>query len=328
MRKIRTNKSETESTNIDSDSKVSSNVFIVDESNYFSRIDKFLRNALKNVPLSAIYKILRTGKVYINGKKAKEPSEKIEIGDRIEIRGEDVSKYNRDFKELRPAKMKLNILLEDEDIIVLNKPAGVSVHPGKFVNKPSLIEGLKYYGEKNGFEPFLVHRLDKDTSGVLIVAKNRQVARELSELISSRDVEKVYIALVFGIVKPQRITLPVDGQEAVSVVSPINTFKSRLSSKAQDLTLLRVEIETGRKHQIRKHLAGIGAPIVCDNDYGDFRMNREFEKKYGLKRHFLHCNRMSFYFKGRYYNLEADVGDDLKHVLKVVESENSRNPKR
>ncbi|MGQ9856962.1 MAG: RluA family pseudouridine synthase [Fervidobacterium sp.] len=303
-------------------------IFVVDESNYFSRIDKFLRNALKNVPLSALYKFLRTGKVYINGKKVKEPSEKIEIGDRVEIRDEDVEKYSRDVKELRPVKMKLNILFEDEELIVLNKPAGVSVHPGKAVNKPSLIEGLKHYGEKNGFEPFLVHRLDKDTSGVLIVAKNRQAARELSELISSRDVEKIYTALVFGTVKPQKITLPVDGQEAISNVKPIKRFKSKISGKSQELTLLRVEIETGRKHQIRKHLAGIGAPIVCDNDYGDFRMNREFEKKYSLKRHFLHCSRMVFSFRGRHYDFEAELGEDLKLVLKLLEAENVQSSKR
>lgn len=297
----------------------------VDESNYFSRIDKFLRKVLKNVPLSAIYKLFRTGKVYINGIRVKEPSTKLTLGDNVQIIGEDLSKYNRDYKELKPAKMKLDIIYEDETILVINKPAGVSVHPGKNVNKPSLIEGLKYYGEKNGFEPFLVHRLDRDTSGVMIIAKDRNTARELSELISSRNVEKKYIALVFGKASNMVIEEPIDDQYAKTIVKPIKHFKTYLNGERTELSLLEVEIETGRKHQIRKHLALKEFPIVCDKDYGDFRLNRQFTKKYELKRHFLHCKRMKFSYNGKEYDINAPLSEDLQKVIKLIELESGRN---
>ncbi len=297
------------------------NSWIVNEDNYFSRIDKFLRNVLKNVPLSAIYKLIRTGKVYLNERRVKEPSVKIEIGDRVEIRNEDLSKYTREYKEIKPVKMNLDIIFEDENIIAINKPAGVSVHPGKNVHKPSLIEGLKHYGTTKGFEPFLVHRLDKETSGVMIVAKSRQVAREISEMISSRDVEKNYVALVFGSPKSTTIDIPIDDQEAVTHIRPVRKFATKLEGKDISLTLLDVNIETGRKHQIRKHLSMKGFPIVCDNDYGDFRLNRAFSKKYGLKRHFLHCKEMAFDFHGKHYRFEAPLSQDLKVVLKLLEAE-------
>jgi 23S rRNA pseudouridine955/2504/2580 synthase len=296
-------------------------IWTVNDSNYFSRADKFLRNVLKNVPLSAIYKLFRTGKVYVNGERMKEPSKKLEIGYTVEVRNEDLSKYTRNYKELRSTKMKLDILFEDDEIIVINKHAGVSVHPGKNLSKPSIIEGLKYYGEKTGFEPFLVHRLDKETSGVLIVAKNRQVARELGEIISSRFVEKEYVAMVFGRIERQEIDTPIDSMEAKTIVRPTKRFNTKLDRKWVELTLLDVKIETGRKHQIRKHLSAKGFPIVCDNDYGDFRLNRAFSKKYGLKRQFLHCKRMALSFHGKSYEFVAKLSEDLQIVLNALESE-------
>jgi len=299
------------------------NEWYIDEDNYFSRLDKFLRSTLKNVPLSALYKLIRTGKVFVNGKRAKEPSYKLNIKDVVEIRDEDLSKYDRKFEELKPVKMKLDVLYEDDMVLALNKPSGVSVHPGRNMKKPSLIEGIKYYGEKSGFEPFLVHRLDKETSGVLIVAKSRNMARELGELVSSRNVEKNYIALVFGRVQGQRVRIDtqIDGQEAVSIIMPARVYKTSVGY----ITLVKVKIETGRKHQIRKHLAAKGFPVVCDNDHGDFRLNREFAKRYGLKRHFLHCESMVFSFGGRHYNIHAPLSEDLSIVLKLLYMESVKS---
>jgi len=300
-------------------------VWTVNESNYFSRVDKFLRKMLKNVPLSAIYKFLRTGKVKINGKKVKDPSTKLNIGDVIELIEESLDNYSREYLELKPVKMDLDIIYEDELIIAINKPAGVSVHPGKNVNKPSIIEGLMHYGKENGFEPFLVHRLDKETSGVLIVAKDRNVARELSEIISSRNVEKIYNALVFGKVQKVTINTPIDGHDAVSHIIPIEYFRVKLNGISVELSFLEVEIETGRKHQIRKHLSSIDCPIVGDKDYGNFRLNREFSKNFGLKRHFLHCKQMKFVFNGRNYNILAQLTKDLTTVIKYLNSESGKD---
>ncbi|MGC8820240.1 MAG: RluA family pseudouridine synthase [Fervidobacterium sp.] len=299
--------------------------WIINEDNYFSRVDKFLRKALKNVPLSAIYKFLRTGKVLVNGKKIKQPSTKLNIGDIVEVINEEIENYKRNYTDLRPAKLDLEIIYEDEKIISVNKPAGLSVHPGKNVNKPSLIEGLMHYGQTNGFEPFLVHRLDKETSGVLIVAKNRNTARILSEIISSRNVEKIYSALVFGKIEQITIDELVDGQEAVSHVKPIEYFKIKLGNEITELTHVDVEIETGRKHQIRKHLSSVGFPIVCDKDYGNFKLNREFSKRYSLKRQFLHCSRMIFEFEGKTYDISAKISDDLLNTLRLLKMESGKN---
>ncbi|MCX7653500.1 MAG: RluA family pseudouridine synthase [Fervidobacterium sp.] len=296
----------------------------VDESNYFSRIDKFLRKVLKNVPLSAIYKLFRTGKVHLNGQKVKDPSTKLTLGDLVQIMGEDINKYNREYKELKPVKMKLDIIYEDETLLVINKPAHLSVHPGKNINKPSLIEGLKYYGEKAGFEAFLVHRLDKDTSGVMVIAKDRNIARQISEIISSRNVEKKYMALVFGKVQKLVIEEPIDNQYAKTILTPVRYFKIHLDGENVELSLVDVDIETGRKHQIRKHLSLKGFPIVCDKNYGDFKLNRLFAKKYKLQRHFLHCTQIRFNFRGKEYNFIADLSGELKNVLQLLELESGK----
>ncbi len=288
--------------------------FFVDEKNYFSRIDKFLRKSLPNVPLSEIYKLLRTGKVYINGKKVKEQNFPLEIGDFVKV-DIDLSSYSRKKEfELKPKEMNLDIIYEDESIIVINKPPKLSVQPGKGVGV-SIIEGLLYYGDKNGFDPFLVHRLDKDTSGVLIVAKSRNVARQLGALITSREVEKKYITLVVGKAKEQTIEFPVDNLPAKSIVKVKRFFKTKLG----EFTLLDVEIETGRKHQIRKHLSAVGTPVVGDDTYGDFKINREFKNLYGLKRQFLHCQSMKLAFEGKRLEFFAPLPADLVEVLKKME---------
>lgn len=288
----------------------------VDQDNYFSRIDKFLRHVLRNVPLSAIYKLLRTGKVRINGRRAKSVSERLEIGDRVEVVGEDLTRYSRAFNELRPAQLALDIIYEDESLLAISKPAGLSVHPGHGVTKPSLLEGVMFYANERGFEPFLVHRLDKDTSGVIVVAKSRQVARELSELFASKKVEKTYRALIFGELRREvSIDEPIDDLEAHTVVFPDGVYMLTLGSQELYVSYVRVAIETGRKHQIRKHLASIGRPIVCDSQYGNFKLNRLFAKQFGLDRQFLHCESLRFSFQGKIYTLRAELTEDLKNVL-------------
>lgn len=295
------------------------NSWIVDEENYFRRIDKFLRHVLHHVPLSALYKLLRTGKVKLNGRTVREVSERLEIGDLVEVVDEDLSRFNRSVPQLRPATLDLKVILEDESLLAISKPAGVSVHPGHRVTKPSLIEGVLAYARERGFEPFLVHRLDKDTSGVLIVAKSRLVARELSELFSSKSVGKTYVALVFGIVRrPTVIDRPLDGLHSRSFVEPIETFGLTLAGREVPLTLVRVKIETGRKHQIRRHLASIGCPVVCDGDYGNFKLNREFTREYGLGRQFLHCASIRFEFRGVDYLINDDLASDLQAVLRAL----------
>lgn len=289
---------------------------IVTEENYYSRLDKFLRKKLSNLPLSAIYKLIRTGKIKVNGKKVKDPSYKIEIGDEITIE-EDISKYNREINnKVVPIKMNLDIVYEDNDILIINKPAGIPIHPGKGTHIATLIEGLMYYGQEKNFTPHLVHRLDKHTSGILIIAKNTQSARELGDIIASRSIKKEYIALCKGNLSNKgKIDIPLENKQALTTFTTQKVYKTHLG----EFSLLNVNIKTGRKHQIRKHLSLINHPIIGDDVYGDKKLNREFKREYGLKRYFLHCHSMEFYFKNKHIAATAPLSEDLKNVLKNLE---------
>jgi 23S rRNA pseudouridine955/2504/2580 synthase len=289
---------------------------IVNEKNYYTRLDKFLRKNFQNIPLNAIYKMIRKGKVYVNGKKVKDPSYNLEIGDSVKIK-EKTETYNRDTNNsIKPIKMNLNIIYEDDDILIINKPAGIPIHPGKGTHIATLIEGLIYYGQQNNFKPHLVHRLDKHTSGILIVAKNTSSSRVLGEIISSREIEKQYITLVSGKTdKTGKIDLPIDGKESLTIYNTEKIFKNDLGS----FSLLDVKIKTGRKHQIRKHFALIKHPVVGDDVYGDRMLNREFKRRFGLKRYFLHCNKMSFFYNGKKIEAFAELPEDLTNVLKKLE---------
>ncbi|MBO8161972.1 MAG: RluA family pseudouridine synthase [Thermosipho sp. (in: Bacteria)] len=284
----------------------------VNEKNYYSRLDKFIRKNFQNLPLNAIYKLIRTGKVFINGKKVKNPSYKIDIGDEITIK-ENLENYNRELNNsIKPIKMNLEIIYEDEDILVLNKKAGIPLHPGKGVHVATLIEGLLYYGQQNNFEPRLVHRLDKHTSGILIVAKNVNAARELGKIISTREISKEYITLVVGkIDKTGKIDSSLDGKNSLTIFKVKNYFKTKLGY----FSLVEVNLKTGRKHQIRRHFSNIGHPVVGDDIYGNKKLNREFKRLYGLKRYFLHCKKMGFIYKNKKIVVEAPLAKDLELTL-------------
>ncbi len=228
----------------------------------------------------------------------------------------------RDFsgkRKLVPTKMPLDIIFENDEFLALNKEYGISLHPGKGErNRATLIEGLMYYGNQNEFEPFLVHRLDRNTSGVLLVAKKREFSRYLSELISGRNIKKEYICLVVGkIVEKMVINSPIDEKEAETEILDTKYIEYR----DKIFSLANVRIGTGRKHQIRKHLKSIDHPILGDDDYGDRTLNRDF-RKYGLKRPFLHCSRMSFYDdrSGDNIIIEANLSDDLNVFLRHIEN--------
>ncbi|QTA38676.1 RluA family pseudouridine synthase [Thermosipho ferrireducens] len=289
----------------------------VTEKNYYSRLDKFLRKTHENIPLNAIYKLIRKGFVKVNGKRVKTPSFKLEIGDEVEI-FTDISKYNRKTNyKLRPIPMELDVIYEDSNLLIINKKPGIPIHPGKGVHIATIIEGLMYYGNQNNFEPYLVHRLDKHTSGVLIVAKNPEAARKMGKLISNREVEKEYITLVAGkISRSGEIKLSLDNLEAVTYYKPLNLYETELGV----FTKLCVKIKTGRKHQIRRHFSLINHPVVGDDLYGKRKLNHEFRRLYGLKRYFLHCKRMAFYFNNKFININTEIPEDLKIVLKKLEN--------
>lgn len=281
----------------------------VDRDNAYGRLDKFLRKQLKSVPLSEIYKLLRTGKIVVNGKIIRDPAYELEPGDSVRI-DDDLSRYSRQTVSVRPVPLKLDIIYEDEDMLALNKKAGIALHPGDKTRGTTLIHGLMFYGRQKGFTPHLVHRLDRDTSGVLLVAKNNRSARILSHMFRERLLDKEYIALVAGRLHGHgRIELPIDGQEAVSEYEVLEKF--------EQATLVRVILHTGRTHQIRRHFAALGNPVVGDTIYGNRNVNHQFREAYGLRRQFLHCIRISFMHpsKPERITLKAPLPKDLEEVL-------------
>ncbi|HIP92693.1 MAG TPA: RluA family pseudouridine synthase [Thermotoga sp.] len=290
----------------------------VEKQSYYQRLDRFLRKKLPDVPLSVIYKLLRKGKVYINGKRERDPSFRLEIGDIVEIRYVNIDKFRRaENRSLEPQPMELDIIFENDRYLVLNKPAGIPIHPGKGVHVVTLIEGLMYYGNKKGFTPHLVHRLDKQTSGVLIVAKDVESARMLSRLFKDRKVKKIYICLVKGMMKEKEgiVNEPIENQEALTEYVVLKNYN--------EVSLLRVIPYTGRKHQIRKHMFFINHPVVGDNLYGDKEFNKQFKRKYGLKRFFLHCEEISFFdpWEMKKVRFKSPLPEDLSKVLSLLEKE-------
>ena len=261
------------------------------------RIDNYLLARLKGVPKSHIYRILRSGEVRINSKRV-EASQKVAPGDRIRVPPVRVAERG----EAEPAPhYKLPILFEDEFLAAIDKPAGLAVHGGSGIAH-GVIESLRSMRPDARFLE-LVHRLDRETSGVLLIAKKRSALTALHEKLRSRDMDKRYLVGVAGRFRNEkqrvklalakrdapdggkRVSVSEDGQEAETVF--------RLRERREDMSLLEAELLTGRTHQIRVHLAHIGHPVLADDRYGDFELNKALRKR-GLKRMFLHAARLEF----------------------------------
>ncbi|MEP7069649.1 MAG: RluA family pseudouridine synthase [Usitatibacter sp.] len=261
------------------------------------RIDNYLLARLKGVPKSRIYRIIRSGEVRINMKRA-EASQKVAAGDRIRI--PPVRVAGRDEPEPAP-HFKMPILFEDEALLAIDKPAGLAVHGGSGVAH-GVIESLRSIRPEARFLE-LVHRLDRDTSGVLLLAKKRSALVVLHEMMRGHDMDKRYLAGVAGRFRneKQRVKLALEkhvnaaGEKRVSVSDEGQEAETifRLVERGTDMSLLEAELLTGRTHQIRVHLAHLGHPVLGDEKYGDFELNRKLRKE-GLKRMFLHAAKLSF----------------------------------
>ena len=261
------------------------------------RIDNYLIARLKGVPKSRIYRILRSGEVRINSRRV-EASQKVAAGDRIRI--PPVRVAQRDEPEPAP-HYALPILFEDEFLLAIDKPPGIAVHGGSGVAH-GVIESLRAMRREARYLE-LVHRLDRDTSGVLLVAKKRSALTALHELLRSRDMDKRYVVAVKGRFRNelQRVRAPLaehrtrEGEKRVSVSDHGQAAETvfRRISRGADASVLEAELLTGRTHQIRVHLAHLGHPVLGDEKYGDFDLNKRLRKE-GLKRMFLHAAKLSF----------------------------------
>ena len=303
----------------------------VDENSDGQRLDNFLMRELKGVPKTHVYRIIRSGEVRIN-KGRVQADTRVHTGDVVRLPPVRVSeKVAEKLDNPAPAR-EFPILLEDDHLIAIDKPAGVAVHGGSGVSF-GVIEQLRRARPQAKFLE-LVHRLDRETSGILLVAKKRSALTGLQDQFRERETGKTYLALVVGawpankkvLDKPLvKFLLPSkdgqDGERRVKVTSKDDPegMKSvtlvKIAQKAEKFTLLEVTIKTGRTHQIRVHLASEGFPIAGDDKYGDFEVNKALQKQ-GLKRMFLHAWRLQFNHPatGERVALMAELPQELSDV--------------
>jgi 23S rRNA pseudouridine955/2504/2580 synthase len=299
----------------------------VDENSAGQRLDNFLIRELKGVPKTHVYRIIRSGEVRVNKGRAGADT-RVENGDVVRLPPLRLSaKAAEKIEKPAPAR-EFPILLEDDQLIAIDKPSGVAVHGGSGVSF-GVIEQLRRARPDAAFLE-LVHRLDRETSGILLVAKKRSSLRKLQDQFRERETGKTYLALVAGTWPARRkvIDLPLhkylqaDGERRVKVVErgdPDGMRSITLVKVAQAVagfTLLEVTIKTGRTHQIRVHLAAEGHPIAGDDKYGDFDLNKSLQKQ-GLKRMFLHAWRLQFDHPatGQRMELNAALPSELQKFL-------------
>jgi 23S rRNA pseudouridine955/2504/2580 synthase len=276
----------------------------VDEESAGQRLDNFLIRHLKGVPKTHVYRIIRSGEVRVNKGRAAADT-RIETGDVVRLPPVRISDKVAE-KAARPAPgREFPLLLEDDALMAIDKPAGVAVHGGSGVSF-GVIEQLRQARPQAKLLE-LVHRLDRETSGILLIAKKRSALKHVQDQFRERETGKTYLALVQGN-WPEKLKvidsslhkylLP-DGERRVKVTTPEDPDGMRsitlvkVSERLQGCTLLEVTIKTGRTHQIRVHLASKGHPIAGDDKYGDFEWNKMLNKQ-GLKRMFLHAWRLQF----------------------------------
>ena len=299
-----------------------SNIFEINQELSGQRLDNFLIKKLKGLPKSLIYKLVRSGQVRVNKKRSK-VSYRISDNDFIRIPPHLIQ------ENVIADKILLNtseyIHYENENFMLLNKPYGISVHSGTN-QEVDFLSSLRKSQNNNDLS--LVHRLDKNTSGCLLVSKNYQVASALGKELMNKNIRKKYYALLIGVLEKEIIEIESkiekntkhqkmivnenDGREAYTKITLLQKYKS--------FSFVEIEIETGRTHQIRVHTSSIGHPVVGDSKY-EILNSKTINKQLNLKRLFLHAYYLSFYY-GKKYEFILDLPDDLKEVLSIVEKDN------
>ncbi|MDB5803907.1 MAG: pseudouridine synthase [Betaproteobacteria bacterium] len=317
--------------------KLAAKLVEIDESGAGQRLDNFLLKHLKGAPKSLIYRIIRSGEVRINKGRA-DAACRLNLGDLVRVPPIRLD-VDPDAPKKPPAGAaraadEIPVLLEDDALLALNKPAGVAVHGGSGL-KYGVIEAMRAARPQAKFLE-LVHRLDRDTSGVLLLAKKRAALVAMHELLREGKTDKRYLVLIKGhwpheakhhvraalhkfvtAEGERRVTATEaeDGQEAHTIFTLVKRYP--------EATLLEAQLKTGRTHQIRVHLASSGFPIMGDDKYGDFDLNKRLQKTGlapGLKRMFLHAARISFAHpvSGERMRIEAPLPDELERYLESL----------
>ncbi len=299
----------------------------INEENVGKRIDSFIPLVQKEISRSMVQKLIEQKSIKVNGKDTKH-SYKLKLNDEIEITIPQAKEI-----DLKAQDIPLNVIYEDNDIIVINKPKGMVVHPangnpdGTLVNAVMNLCKDSLSGIGGEIRPGIVHRLDKDTSGAIIVAKNDKAHIALSEQLKNHEVKKTYLALVRGIIKENEATInmPIarskkdrkkmdvdkDGKEAITHFKVLGRYKNKY-------TLLQINLETGRTHQIRVHLSHIGYPIIGDEVYSNGK------NEWNVSGQCLHAWKLEFKhpITGKEISLEAEIPEYFKKIIKELEEEN------
>ena len=300
----------------------------VDEDQAGQRLDNFLVRLLKGVPKSHLYRMLRTGEVRVNSRRV-DASYRLLNGDRVRVPPVRIAAPPA-LPRSRPPMLARHTVFEDDWILALDKPAGTAVHGGSGISL-GIIEQLRLERPELRFLE-LVHRLDRETSGVLLLAKKRSALTNLHAQIREGRTRKCYLTLVRGAWRDERrhVRLPLHkyvtagGERRVNVeeggVHAHTVFT--LERVLEDYTLLQAELKTGRTHQIRVHLAHLGFPIAGDDKYGDFALNKALTKQ-GLKRMFLHAAALGFQHpeSGQRLELRAPLSQDLTDFLGKLDAQ-------
>ncbi len=303
-------------------SKARATLLEVGEEGDAQRIDNFLLRRLKGVPKSHVYRVLRSGEVRVNSGRVK-PDHRLRIGDKVRV---PPVRLATPAEKPAPRPLALPVVYEDDALLVVDKPSGVAVHGGSGVSY-GVIESLRAECPRAKLLE-LAHRLDRDTSGLLVIAKKRSALVELHRMLREGEAEKLYLALVKGAWEggarelrerlhkyvtaggERRVAVHGAGQAAATRVRPI--------AAAGSCSLLELRLLTGRTHQIRVHLAHAGHPVLGDDKYGDFELNRALARQ-GVKRLLLHARRLAFAhpLTGEPLRLEAPVPQEMRRFAEA-----------
>jgi 23S rRNA pseudouridine1911/1915/1917 synthase len=284
-----------------------------------TRLDKYVCARAPELSRTQVQKLITGGNITVNGQLAK-PGLRLNIGDRI-----DITIPPTPLQELKPEAIPLKIIYEDDDLLAVDKPAGLTVHPAPGHPAHTLVNAILAHCPHladigDSLRPGVVHRLDKDTSGVMLVAKNQAAQADLVKQFKSHSVTKAYLALVRGKLTPENGIIEADigrdprNRKKMAVVAQGREARTeyRVIKYIGGYTLLEVMPETGRTHQIRVHLAAIGFPVVGDKVYG--------VKSPHLSRQFLHASRLGFKLPatGQYVEFESALPPDLEKALEAI----------
>ena len=317
--------------------------FSVDTPNIGKRLDVFLTENIKNYTRSFLKKLIENKQVKLNNNLLISPSTKIKFRDQITVH--IVEKNDQD---IIPKKIKLDIVFEDKDILVLNKPKGMVVHPGSGNNENTLVNALLFKYKKNlsdingTLRPGIVHRIDKETSGLLVIAKNNLAHSNLGSQFSKHTIMRKYLCLSWGVVRPlsgkintlisrdkknrQLMTVSdINGKKAITNYKTIKVFNIRDIPK---ISLIECELETGRTHQIRVHLKYKGTSLLGDKQYGKKNIkfkkinNEFFDKLNKLSGQALHAKTLEFSHPvtKKWMSFNSDLPSSFKKILKLLEN--------